>query len=359
MAEQPRIYFRPDNGDAGYIGGLTSPISFDGGVVAARYLAAYPSGMPDRGRSALADALDAQHLPFLIDPGTPELRRPSVVRAKRRLLESPIAQALPLPLKLSDLSRPPALRHFVEVVLSTQTRARGLVPPHLELRWRDEGALALNIAMLKRATRSAGGKRVVSLIQCTKAAFRDGVFERVAPQYGRVGHGRAILRVRSLTNEAVNTSDFERYLAAIEAFESAGVKVMIDCTGRLGPALVAGGARGFVSGWLHFRKVAHNPLSAGGGGSEEGRFEVPGEFRDVAASAAVRYAGLCSSPSCDAHSRPTPAALRTHFFHVLRHEADLAADLGPARYGTRLIKAGDPYAGAWGRVLVARAARAA
>jgi hypothetical protein len=361
VAPNPRIYFRPENGDAAFIAALAHPAApFDAAIVAARYLAPYVVGGPHGDPDALPDALASRNLQFIVDPGTPELAMPSFkTRASERHRQSPIAAACQLPLEIAALTDQGARNYFVEVVLSTQTRAGGLVPPHLEVQARDNGELSLNLQMLEQTVASAPDKRVVAFLQCTQAAFRRRVGAAVAGRYKTAGATHVVLRVRGLRNEEMSRADFELYLDVIEAFAREQVELTIDCTGRAGPPLVAGGARGFATGWLHFRSVARRPFGTGGGGSEPGSYEIPGGFADILPPGGPLAGRECSVPACRAHEADAdPSALRLHFFHVLREQATLAAALGGRGYGERLRGVGG-YAAAWGSALVERARRAA
>lgn len=122
---------------------------------------------------------------------------------------------------------------------------------------------------------------------------------------------------------------------------------------------IAGRARGFATGWLHFRSVAQRPFGSGGGGSESGRYAVPGGFTEIVPPGTPLADYPCPVAGCCAHAHDAGTfALRLHFFHLLRHEANLAASLGPPGYGERLLTARG-YAAGWGAVLVERARRAA
>jgi hypothetical protein len=359
VAPNPRIYFRPENGDAAFIASLVQPPPFDAAIVAARYLAPYVEGGqgdPD----ALPDALASRNLQFIVDPGTPELAMPSFgTRASERHRQSPIAKALPLPLEIAALKDEGLRNYFVEIVLSTQTRAAALVPPHLERQARDNGELDVNLKMLEQTVAAAGDKRVVAILQCTPAALRLGAAIGAAHRYKAAGATHVVLRVRGLRNEEMSRADFECYLDAIEDFSRHQVELTIDCCGRAGPPLVAGGARGFATGWLHFRSVAKRPFGTGGGGSEPGRYEVPGGFADLVPPGAPLAGRECPVADCRAHEADADAfALRLHFLHVLRDQAMLAASLGGGGYGERLRGVGG-YAAAWGTALVERARRAA
>jgi hypothetical protein len=361
MPLRPHVFFRPENQDAFFVSWLprAEPPPFDGAVLPAKYIAPYPdlaAGDPN----ALPDALASKAIAMLIDPATPELALPSVRKhANRRLIESRIGQALPLPLDVQLLVNDEGARNFlVDETLAATQRGDAMAPPYLEYQRRDQGELGANLAMYERALRSAGAKRVVAFIQATESAFRAGLLPPLAPHYERAGVDHVFLRVRGLRNEEMDTDAFAVYLDVISAFRGAGLRVTIDCCGRAGPPLVAGGASGFTSGWRHFRHVAKQPFGNGGGGSERSRYEVFGDFSDVPLEEALRLVAACPVSSCQAHLRMREQLwnlhLRLHFLHVLRMEADLAAEMGAAGYADRLARL-NSHAAVWAVALRERA----
>lgn len=360
VSSQPRLYFRPENGDAAFIASLAGPAPFDAAILAARYLAPYPPGGPQGDPEALPEALARRQLQFIVDPGTPELVMPSfAARASERHRESPIASALPLPLTAAALRDQGGRAYLLEIVLSTQTRAAALVPPYLELQARDNGELELNLLLFSETMLAAAGKRVVSFLQCTPAVLRSGRLTRVAADYGRAGADHVFLRVRGLRNERLSPGDFECYLDAVDAFAVSKIELTIDCAGQAGPPFVSGRARGFSSGWLHFHSVARRPFGPGGGGGEPGGYTVPGSFAEVVPVGTPLPGRSCPVAGCRAHEAGADSfALRQHFLHLLRYEANLAASLGQVAYGERLRAAGG-YAAGWGAVLLERSRRAA
>jgi hypothetical protein len=266
MSVRPHLIFRAENHDAAFVNWL--PLAdrpFDGVVVPAKYLADYvePSGVDP---NALPDALVAKQIPLLVDPATPELALPSVKRrANARLLESRIGKALPLPVELAHIVEKEEVRNrLVERALAAGQRGNALVPPYFEYQCREHGELQANIAMFTRARSSAGSKPLVAFVQATEAAFRAGVLPALAEAYAEADVKRVFVRVRGLRNEEMDAAAFRSYLEVITAFRQANIRVTIDCAGRAGPPLVAGGARGFATGWRPSGTLRKSRLAAGG-----------------------------------------------------------------------------------------------
>jgi hypothetical protein len=147
---------------------------------------------------------------------------------------------------------------------------------------------------------------------------------------------------------------------AIAAFNEFEMRVTVDCTGRVGPPLVAGGADGFATGWYHFRHVPQSPFGGGNGnpGNEPAGYEVAGEYREVPLFRAATL--RCPIDNCRAHeSGPEQRFwLRLHWLHVLRAETERVVELGGLGYANYLTSLGGTTA-VWGQVLRERATRAA
>ncbi|HEY3462813.1 MAG TPA: hypothetical protein VGK62_05090 [Gaiellaceae bacterium] len=365
MASRATIIFRAENEDAAFFNWLGrlkaagQPRPLDGVVVAARYLADYPDGCPLDPR-ALPDALAAAHLPMLIDPATADLAFSAARKAKSRLLESPIARALDLPFDVKKLTASEEMRQqLFEATSQAETEALVLVPPYFGMGCQSKQALELNLAMVRLAI-NAATTEVVALVPVTEHAFRDGRLAQLASAYAETGVQRVVFRVRGLRNESMDAQAFGAYLDAVAAFKEFGIRVTIDCAGRAGPPLFAGGADGFATGWYHFRHVAKSPFGGGNGnpGNEPAGYEVAGRYREVPLIRAAMF--TCPIPGCLAHQRGPEQRfwLRLHWLHVLRAETDRVAELGTLGYTNYLSSLGGTTA-VWGQVLRERATRAA
>jgi hypothetical protein len=356
-----QIYLRARHDDIDLVS-CASPRPFGAAIFYWRYLAEYPEGHPRHGQSTseLLDALLAAKLPFVADPNTPALTSSRIHSDEgARLRESPMGAIERLPLQSRDLSNGRRRDAFVDVTMKLQVGASAVASPYLEYKHRGDEVLRMNIAMLRRCVSVAAGQLPIAFIQVTSSELRRGVVARLARWYAATDVKRVFLRVRGLDAEKAEVHEFASLLDAIDAFSKLGVELVPDCVGRLGPALVAGGAPSFSSGPVNFRKVSATLLNRNGGGGLAVAYEVAGGFHAVRRNAR-RRAARCFVPNCVADSpSATLDDLRLHNMHVLREESRLAATNGAAWYAARLIESGQSEAVVWGSVLRERVERAA
>jgi hypothetical protein len=358
-----QIYLRAEHDQLELVRVCPSPRPFGAAIVSARYLAPYPPSHPRFGQTttALVDALGAEKISYVIDPGTPALTQSDVGTSREgaRLRQSPMVAAIQLPLRPEDLRDRSRRERFVDDTLGAQTGAAALAAPYLEHKLHGPEVRDLNLAMLGRCVSSSAGQLPVAFIQLTRAVLLSGGLQLLVSGYASTGVTRVFVRVRELNAEAASAEEFGAYLDAIAAFNELGVEVVPDCVGRLGPALIAGGASSFSTGAVYFRKVGRRLLNKSGGGGREVDYEVAGGFHAVARN--VRHAAApCFVPGCPA--APATASLddlRLHNLHVLREESRIASASGVAAYAARLTGSGQPDAVVWGEVLRQRAQRVA
>lgn len=357
-----QIYLRARHDDLELVT-CPSPRPFGAVVFHARYIAPYPEGHPRFGQSTteLVDALRTAKVNYVIDPGTPALTKPDIktVREGARLRASSMVAAIDLPLDPNALSNRRRRDRFVDDTMLLQAGAAAVAAPYLEYKLRGPDVRRVNLAMTRRCVMAAAGQRPVAFIQLTVAALLAGTLERLAPAYAATRVTRVFVRVRDLDTEAATAVAFGAYLDGVAAFNGVGVELVPDCVGRLGPALVAGGAPSFSTGPVNFRKVPHALLNKSGGGGVQVFYEVAGGFHAVARGARHTATPCFVTPCPAAAEDASLEDLRLHNLHVLREESRLAAANGGAWYAARLIASGQPDAVVWGEVLRERAQRAA
>ncbi len=356
-----QIYLRARHDDIDLVS--ASPRPFGAAIFYWRYLAAYPEGHPRYGQSTteLVEALRAAKLPYVIDPSTPAVACSAILREEgaRLRASSMLAAIKQLPLETRELANQGRRDAFVDDTMKLQAGASAVVAPYLEYKRRGDEVLRVNIAMLRRCKAVAAGQLPVAFIQVTVAELRRGLVAELARWYAKTEVTRVFLRVRNLEAEKADSYEFTALLDAIGAFAELGVDLVPACVGRLGPALVAGGASSFSSGPVNFRKVSTALLNKSGGGGLAVAYEVAGGFCAFDRSERHR-APRCTVPNCVADSpEATLDDLRLHNMHVLREESRLAASNGPLWYAARLIESGQAEAGVWGSVLRERAELAA
>lgn len=357
-----QIYLRARHDDLELVS-CASPRPFGAAIFYARYIAPYPGDHPRAGQTTteLVDALRAAKVNYVIDPGSPALTKSDIKTIKEgaRLRASPMVRAIDLPLDPEALRNRSRRDRFVDDTMTLQAGAAAVAPPYLEHKLRGPDVRRVNLAMLRRCVASAGGQRPVAFIQLTAAALRAGLLAPLAPAYAATGVTRVFVRVREFDTEAASALEFRAYLDGIAAFNKAGVELVPDCVGRLGPPLVAGGAPSFSTGPVDFRKVPQALLNKRGGGGVPVFYEVAGGFHAVSRSAR-HAAAACFVARCPATAQDASLAdLRLHNLHVLREESRLAATNDAVWYAARLMASGQPEAVVWGETLLERAQQAA
>jgi hypothetical protein len=276
-----------------------------------------------------------------------------------RLRATAAASVVDLPLTVEQLRSARRRDAFVDASMQDQRLARAVASPHLEFRSEEDERLTINLIMLRRAVTSAGAQMPVAFIQVTRAVLMRGVLRDVTRRYAATGVQRVFIRVRGL-GEHASANELSAYLDAVEAFRACGVDVVADCVGRLGPLLVHGGALGFSSGGMFFRRVGVALLSAGGGG---GGMPVSIEYRwgDVERGGeAVTDLGPCPVAGCRLTAADaTLDDVREHRLHMLRHLGRLASEQDTDELIRSLRSSGRAQPVAWADVLAARRRRAA
>jgi len=243
-----------------------------------------------------------------------------------------------------------------------QAGAQALVAPYLEVMSERDSRLKLNVDMIADVVAAGDGRPVVAFIQVTRHRLLTGLLQELAGHYAGIGLSSVVLRVRQLDAEEATAVEIRNYLDAVDAFVGHNLQMIPDCVGRLGPVLVARGARGFSTGARFFRKVAQSPINTGGGGGGgDLMFEVPGRLRGLAVGLR-RSTGVpsCRFASCaTADGSLTNSQLREHNLHSLKALGQLATELGPAGFAGYLVDGGDEREREWARVLAEQVERAA
>jgi len=358
-----RFYLRCEANEWDFIRELKNP-PFDAVVISDRYLAPYPEGhkyfndAPDR----LIQAIEGHDLGWSVDPDTARLQHPkSMDRQRPRAANRPLARALPLPLTVEQLSNPDNLAALAEAAAEQQLRSRAFAPPYLEVAGLDDPRLKINLALLERGRELAGDRVLIAYLQVLRSQLLDGTAAAVAGRLASNGAEVIFARIRRFEPELASPAELLAYAELIRAGSAGGARVVGDCVGRLGPALIATGADGFATNALHFRKVAEDlhPVGGGGGNGPELKWEVPEE-------GTARATSEPPSPiPCEVEDCPAPrghgdrnAATRIHNLHELKRSGLLAAEEGLG-YAARLVSSTSPVLRGWAAALQQLASRAA
>jgi hypothetical protein len=357
-----RFYLRCESDEWDFIRALKEPRPFDAAVISDRYLADYPEGHARHGqaRDRLIGALVAQGSHWSIDPDTARLEQASSsTRQRPRAANRPLAQALPLPLSAERLATRDAVDALVEAGSVHQHGSRAFVAPYLEVTGPADPRFATNLRLLERAGQLAGDRTLIAYLQVLRGDLIGGGASAAAFALARAGAEVIFIRVRRFEAEQATSEELLAYATTIDAATRAGARVVADCVGRLGPALIASGADGFASNARSFRKVSDDLHPAGGGGGGELLWEVPGASTGIALSGGTSPV-RCELDRCPAPSGPSEnhAAVRAHDLHEFQRLARLAAAEGLA-YAARLAQSASPVARGWAQALAELARRAA
>jgi hypothetical protein len=296
-ALEPRLILRPEHDECDFV--RQHQDLFDIVLVPERYAAPYPekhhlSGL-DHDR--LVGAVKESGGILWRDPDTPGLRSRSVSRLPptARLRRAPAFPSAGLPLDLQSLRDAGRRNAFCDICLQAQSGSEALIPPYFDFADTQDPWFQLNLQFVRRAVEAAGEQVPTAFVQVTANRLRRGMLAEAAPSYGATGVTRAALRIRGLDAPRAAREDVRAYFDAIASFEASNIEVFADCTGRLGPVLVGGRARGFSTGTRFFQKVPGQLLSVGGGGggqplsrpSPGGWSDVPRDESETAAEARV------------------------------------------------------------------------
>jgi hypothetical protein len=358
-----RFYLRCESDEWDFIEDLQRPLPFDAAVISDRYLANYPkdharSGEP---RDRLVSALERKSVRWSVDPDTARLeQKGSGHRQSPRAANRPLAQALPLPLGAQRLAGQDAIDALVEAGALHQLGSRAFAAPYLEVSTLEDPRLAVNLRLLSRSRELAGDRALIAYLQIMRRNLLDGTAGAIVKRLADAGAAVIFVRVRRFEPETATPEEVLAYAGVIDAGTGAGVRMVADCVGRLGPVLVASGADGFATNAWRFRKVSDDLHPAGGGGGAgELLWEAPGATVGLAASEG-RASVSCQVVGCPAPDGPGDQHLATRIHNL--HEFQRAARLAAAErlaYAARLASSPSPIVRGWAAALQQLARRAA
>lgn len=263
-----------------------NPRLFDAVLVRESYVAPYPPGhhFGNNEPTRLVDVAREAGVSVWRDPETPGLCSRTVLKlpSTKRLLLTPLAREFPLPLDLALFARSNERQRALELTLATQVSSDTAAGPYFNFDRRDSHAFRVNLEMTRETVRSVSEQVPTAFVQITVHRLLTGFVAAVAADYATVGVKRVLIRVRGLKTREASAKELAAYLDALAAFRTRGVEAVADCTGLLGPVLVAGGADGFSTGTRFFTSVPSATLDAGeGGGGTPIAAQHLGSFTEV------------------------------------------------------------------------------
>jgi hypothetical protein len=251
----------------------------------------------------------------------------------------PCAQGVPLPLRASYLDDAQARVAFCGACLASQAGAGLSSVPYFEFERIDDEWFTLNIRCIQTMVRLSA-RPLAIFVRVPLSSLLDRTLRASAQRYAAVAPPGSFvfLTVGGLDPHA--TADhvpLAEYLSAVDAFAAEGLQAMADRVSEFGPAAVAIGARGCVSGTCAYR---HAPISAHHDPDRKARLKVQYVFnggRRVSAEMALRWIiqgrNEPCSHACSALNRSDDKLLlRDHHAHTMQDDSVTAQMLGPAGY---------------------------
>jgi hypothetical protein len=292
---------------------------------------------------------------WLLDPETSGLTAPAITEedAAARLRQTAIAQSVELPLNLATLADPDVMQVLLEATWALQAGAAALTAPYFRITTGDELLIALNLELARR-TALADERATMAVLEANVGALTSGSLTRIAARLRACGVDLVMLRVVGCKEDAP-ARHVASYLRLARELTAAGLEVICDQVGRLGPVLVAGAGAAFSTGSWHYRSVPYDliPRKGGGGGSQPIPYELPGRWRSSSPALARNLpAARCSVGSCRAlDPKAGPADQREHFLHTVVAAAEQARDNPIETILSSLTASGDATAAGWAAAL--------
>jgi len=345
MSSRGHFYARLEETDWNFIRRLVDTRTFDAAIVKASYLAPYPPGDSRQGEPAerLIRALDGRGLQWALDPATASHGHHRAAEwTSPRVRACSMARAMPLPWDPALLQR--RNEAAVELLSRADTLQRtsaAFAVPYFEVGGRDDVCIDANCSLIGMAAELAGDRRPLAFLQALRSHLRDGSAAAAAHRYIASGAQTVMIRIRGIKPAVLE--DVVAYLDLIDLIDSEGARPVADCTGSLGPVLVAGGADAFTSGARYFQVVPKQLLArrhetekkqgeeeARGGGAPI-RYQVPGWLTAVDRNQADSSLPPCQVNGCRALADGAgPREWREHNLHEFKRLGSEAAATGLA-----------------------------
>jgi hypothetical protein len=221
----------------------------DGVVVAARFA------------SLATDALHAE-VPFLIDLETyrlPFLNGPED-ESFGRDAKTTLARSVPIPVTSSALEQDLVLERLVSASIALQTGARMTFAPDFMFESLDDPLLTANLRSIALAQRLQRRQQVAAWIHVTLDTMTTGTLEYAAERYvAALPRGSTVVLTVSDLQAGLGVTELEMYFSALAAFDSAGLRVIVDRASMVSVAAVATYAGGCMLGTRLYRTAPASP----------------------------------------------------------------------------------------------------
>jgi hypothetical protein len=347
------VYLRPEPDDGTFLTARAMRSGITGLIIRPRMLLELEGDTPERlGRLRRVQGLLAKpSTVWLLDPETSGLIAPAITDedAAGRLRKTAVAESVKLPLDLGTLADPEVKQSLLENTWSLQAGAQALTAPYFRVTSGDEQVIELNLDLARR-TALVDDRPTMAVLEANIGAVTSGSLAGIAARMRAAGVDLVMVRVVGC-NESASQRHVASYLRLAREITAAGLEVICDQVGRLGPVLVAGAGAAFSTGSWHYRGVSYDliPRKAGGGGSQAVPYEMPDRWRSSSPALARSLPDArCAVGNCCAlDPKAKPADQREHFLHTVVAAAEQARDNTIETIVDSLIKSGDATAVCW------------
>jgi hypothetical protein len=359
----PVLVLRADRSEAAFLGAHAGELQ--GVVLRGRHLVPNPPGSAAHARGEIGDELAREvrrlKIDHVQDPDTAELpflTGDSAEDRKRfgRAAEMPAARWVRPGASPDDLLASEVIDGLTTTLLESQIGVVAPAPAYFEFESLEDRWLEVNLGLAAAMERVAG-RPVALFVQVSCAALDRGTLALCAARYAAAlrGRGLVFLQVAGLDTEDCAPELLDRYLAAVRAWDAAGLAVVADGVGRFGVAAVAAGAAAMATGTRFFR-TRRNVREQRFTRSPRLRYWAPGRGdRLPLDQARKRHAAsrlpACAAEDCNALDEDASAdQVRAHNLHVVAGELVEAVE-DPADFAREWSLSPRNYVRAWGKAL--------
>jgi hypothetical protein len=176
--------------------------------------------------------------------------------------DTPLAAAVPLPLKPDALDSQSALEALVRVAVQVQAGALYTFAPYFQVDSLESPWLEVNLRAIRETRRVAPRAPLAAWVNVDLEATLEGIVPYLAERYRReLPPGSVVVLTVSDIRAGERTPDeIATYLNAIGSFRATGLHVIADRASEISVAAVASGAAGGMLGNRIYRTAPASPI---------------------------------------------------------------------------------------------------
>lgn len=217
---------------------------------------------PKHGR--LKRAAIEKRLPFVIDIETWRLAflSDSEDESFGSDIDTPLAAAVPLPLRPEALDNQAALETLVRAAARAQAGALFAFAPYFQVSSLEDPWLEVNLRAIREMRRVAPREPLAAWVYVSFDTMMEGVVPYLAERYRRdLPTGSVVVLTASDIRAGERTpEEIATYLNALESFRANGLHVIADRASEISVPAVASGAAGCMLGNRIYRTAPASPI---------------------------------------------------------------------------------------------------